>query len=121
MPEVQAPPSVTGANRRRSQRVMLSVPIVVAGLDAGGSAFREEARTLIVNAHGALINLTQRVALGQTLVLKNQTTEEEQGCRVVFLGDPHEGGTHVGVEFDRAAPHFWPVNFLPDDWKQPKS
>src|SRR5690348_17760655 len=50
----------TDPGRRRSMRVLLSVPIVVSGKDADNKGFTEEARTLVVNAHGALIALADR-------------------------------------------------------------
>ena len=55
--------------RRRSMRVLLSVPIHVSGKTAGGEEFAEETRTLVVNAHGALISLAGHVAAEQTITL----------------------------------------------------
>ena len=53
--------------RRRSMRVLLSVPIVVSGKTANNEDFKEETRTLVVNAHGALIALAAQVVAQQTL------------------------------------------------------
>jgi hypothetical protein len=44
----------TDPGRRRSMRVLLSVPIQVRGKNAQNQDFTEETRTLVVNAHGAL-------------------------------------------------------------------
>ena len=54
--------------------------------------------------------------MGADLVLINPVTEEEQECRVVYLGDTSEKGTRVGVEFLSPSPHFWGVDFAPQDW-----
>jgi hypothetical protein len=35
---------------------------------------------------------------------------------VVYLGDTSERGTRVGVEFLSPSPHFWGVEFAPEDW-----
>ena len=51
-----------------------------------------------------------------TLVLINPVTEEEQECRVVYIGDTSEKGTRIGVEFLSPSPHFWGVEFAPQDW-----
>jgi len=39
--------------QRRSQRLLLDVPLVVSGEADGKKAFREDTFTLVVNAHGA--------------------------------------------------------------------
>src|SRR5258708_36955637 len=45
------------------------------------------------------------------LVITNPETQEEQECRVVYLGDPGDNGQRVGVEFLTPAPRFWGVEF----------
>jgi hypothetical protein len=35
---------------------------------------------------------------------------------VVYLGDTSEKGTRIGVEFLSPSPHFWGVEFAPQDW-----
>jgi hypothetical protein len=56
-------------NQRRSQRVMLAVKILVGGNCLDGKKFSEEAETSVVNAHGALIHLAEKVILGQLLTI----------------------------------------------------
>jgi hypothetical protein len=48
---------------------------------------------------------------GEMLVLTNPETQEEQECRIVYLGEPVEKGQRVGVEFLTPAPRFWGVEF----------
>ena len=48
---------------------------------------------------------------GELLVLVNPTTQEEQECRIVFLGEIGDRGQRVGVEFLTPAPHFWGIDF----------
>src|SRR5260370_32053190 len=43
------------ANRRRSQRVLMTVPVRVSGKSAAGLPFEEETHTRAISAHGALI------------------------------------------------------------------
>ena len=47
------------ANRRRSERVMLQVPVVVQARTRDGEEVREETRTVAVNAHGPLRTLAK--------------------------------------------------------------
>jgi hypothetical protein len=102
--------------KRRSQRIVLSVSVVAYRSQKQGLAFSEETRTLMVSAHGALISLTVKVAVDQTLLLKNALTGEEQECRVVFTQKKAMGSTEVGIEFRQAAPGFWRIAFPPIDW-----
>ena len=102
--------------KRRSQRLALSVPVVAYRSQKQGLAFSEGTRTLVVSAHGALISLTTKVAVNQTLLLKNALTGEEQECRVVFTETKEMRSREVGIEFRHPAPGFWRIAFPPIDW-----
>lgn len=103
------------ANRRRSQRVILNVPVTVSGEIPSGK-FSEQTKTMVVNAHGALIMLAAKVAQGQMLELKSPSHPESQTCKVVYIGPTVQGQTQVGIEFTKPTPHFWHVAFPPDNW-----
>ena len=104
-------------NTRRSQRVLLRMPVLVCGQAENDSSLSEETHTLLVNAQGALIALATRVQPGQTLVLKNRVSGEEQECRVVHMGEKQADKNEIGIEFSRPAPKFWHIGFPPADWK----
>src|SRR5258708_10088730 len=72
--------------RRRSQRVLMQVPIRVYGNDAQGKKFEEETATLAINAHGALVMMQARVTSGSKVQVQHNLTKEEQECHVAFLG-----------------------------------
>jgi hypothetical protein len=101
---------------RRSSRVFTRIPVRAAGKDTDGRKFRENSQTIVINAHGGLLYLQRSLELGAELTLINPVTEEEQECRVVYLGDTSDKGTRVGVEFLSPSPHFWGVEFAPQDW-----
>lgn len=105
--------------RRRSMRVLLSVPIVVTGKTSDGEDFSEDARTLVVNAHGALIALGAQVSAGQPIVVANKATRQSLECRVVYLGNSQGGKTQMGIEFLKPSSTFWQIDFPPDDWIVP--
>jgi hypothetical protein len=109
-------PNSRMSHLRRSQRVCLSLPIVVLREGPGTNVASEETHTLIVNAHGALIQLALTVEIGQLLGIKNMQTMEELVCRVVHLGPDHPGKREVGIEFELASPRFWRIAFPPSDW-----
>jgi hypothetical protein len=114
---VQTPnlPSGTGA-RRRSQRVLMQVPVRLRGKDAQGQDFEESTETLAINAHGALVLLSARVTSGGVIVMRHNKTEEEQECQVAFLGPVRGGKAEIGLEFSVPRPAFWRVAFPPEDW-----
>lgn len=102
--------------RRRSQRVLMQVPVRVRGNDGQGKQFEEEASTLAINAHGALVQLQAKLTSGASVLLQHKQTQEEQECHVVFLGPVRSGKAEIGLEFTAACPTFWRVAFPPEDW-----
>ena len=102
--------------RRRSQRVLMQVSVRVRGDDVQGKSFEEEATTLAINAHGALIQLQARLKSGGKVLLQHKQTQEEQECMVVFLGPVRSGKAEIGLEFSSPRPTFWRVAFPPEDW-----
>ncbi len=101
---------------RRSTRVFMRVRVVASGKNHDGRKFREACESIVINAHGGLLYLNQPLENGAMIMLANPFTQEEQECRIVFLGDAAEKGQRVGVEFLSPAPHFWGVEFEPTDW-----
>ena len=102
---------------RRSQRVLLRIPIFVRWHPEGEGPLTEETTTLEVNAHGALISLAMRVRAGQKLVLRNWATAKEQECMVVHLKEKQGGKNEVGIAFLIPNAQFWNIAFPPIDWK----
>jgi len=119
MAQVSNTPTHTGA-RRRSQRVLMQVPIRLRGTDVQGKDFEELTETLAINAHGALVLLTARLVSGGLVHMRHNKTEEEQECHVAFLGPVRSGKAEIGLEFTTPRPTFWRVAFPPEDWT-PKS
>jgi hypothetical protein len=110
------------SNRRRSQRVILTMSITIRG-EAGSTKeapFVEDTHTLVVNLHGALIVLAGKVTKGQRLRMINRATQEEQVCRVASITTVPDGKTQVGVEFLQPSPDFWRISFPPEDWVIPE-
>ena len=101
---------------RRSQRVVLRVPVLVYRSGKAEPPFFEGTHTLVVSAHGALLGLAADVAPEQRLVLQHSLSGEEQECRIVFTNKKLSGPTEVGIEFQKPAPNFWHIAFPPVDW-----
>ncbi len=104
------------ANRRRSQRVLVTVPIRVSGQSGAGPRFEEETHTRSISAHGALILLLAQVYRGQRLTLSNVQTKAALECVVAHIDKRQSNQPQVGVEFALPNPTFWHVAFPPKDW-----
>jgi hypothetical protein len=105
------------AERRRSERLLLDVPLVVRGESPESKPFQEKTFTISVSAHGTLLVLATKVALGQTLLLRNPHCQDEVVGRVIRFGIPYGGLARVGIDFAQPAPEFWPVESLPGSWR----
>ena len=104
------------ANRRRSQRVLMTIPIRVSGQSGAGLSFEEETHTRAISAHGALILVSTQVHRGQRLTLSNVQTKAALECVVAHIDRHQKDHPQVGVEFTLPNPMFWHVSFPPKDW-----
>jgi hypothetical protein len=108
--------SADEANKRRSSRVFIRIRVMAKGKNLDGRAFRQPTETIVINAHGGLLYLNETLEMGSDVTIINPETEDEQECRVVYLGGSADRGQRVGLEFLTPAPHFWGVEFPPPDW-----
>jgi hypothetical protein len=94
---------------------MLAIAIVVEGQKEKGKV-SQATSTIVLNAHGALMQLGEHVVIGQPLKIRNVKTGEECACTVGHVGVGQSGMTEVGIEFLEPSPRFWHVAFPPADW-----
>ena len=106
----------TNNEQRRSERVKLTVPVMVTAAAVDGHEIQELTQTAIVNAHGGLFRSTIEFLVAQPLVLTNLNTNLKESARVVRAEMLPNGEFGVAFEFDNAAPEFWQVEDAPDDW-----
>jgi len=107
---------LTGEERRRSQRVILRIPVTLRFIVAGKTVV-VPATTVSVNDHGAML-LCKRGFDTQTVVeLENDRTSEKMQCRVTRTPIENADGYLVPVEFAKPSPQFWRISFPPRDWK----
>lgn len=104
------------ANRRRSERVVLRVSVVVIAEDEEHKPIEETAETQVVNAHGGLMRMRSHLHVGQSFQLSNPRNHMEITCRVVRAEEEGMEFYRVAFEFSRPAPKFWPIVFPPADW-----
>jgi len=97
--------------RRRSKRLGLSVAVYVYGMNVSGEAFRELTSAISVSANGGLLVLAATVQEGQTILVQNRSTRQEQECRVVHVRFREDDKWAVGVAFTKVAADFWQISF----------
>jgi hypothetical protein len=97
--------------RRRTMRVMLSVPLKVHGISAEGETFAVETKSHTVSLHGASIELEHAVAIGDILLLENELTREQVDGKVVTIKRGRDGKIYVGIEFTDLHLNFWHMAF----------
>ena len=105
-----------GAEKRRSYRLSLQIPIHVDYFPNDPGRLVSDTVTIKVNTHGALFRVPWGVPRGQELLVQNSSSLETQHATVVFVEYAGDGNFDVGVDFIRPNPTFWGVTFPPDDW-----
>ena len=104
------------ADRRLSQRILLPIAVRISGESPHGQRIEEMTSTLVINAHGALLQLREPVREGQLLSIKNMSAGEETNCTVRDISAVPGGLMEIGLEFTEARSRFWRVAFPPPDW-----
>jgi hypothetical protein len=105
-----------GNDKRRSQRVVLQIAVLVKTRTPHNNADQVQARTLVVNAHGGLLEGPLMVVANQKITIVNPRTRAEVHCRVVRVERPSSMMATVAFEFHEPTAQFWPITFPPEDW-----
>src|ERR1700721_3551618 len=97
----------------RSQRLFLQVRGVVDGKLANKFPFSEETHTIVVNAHGALVEMGLALDQGQAVNLLNVRTSDKTECMVKLVTPAEAKKFNVALESTKQNPGFWPISFPP--------
>jgi PilZ domain len=101
---------------RRSDRVALTLLLEASGQDLNGQDFRDSARTLLINRHGAVIVLDRELAPEQRIHLRRRApmeTHREGEVRVVGQFGKQSEGAVYGIEVLGDQTDLWGVDFPP--------
>jgi hypothetical protein len=100
--------------RRRSERVLIRIPIKVIGTDPVGREVDTDAEAVVVSRHGALIRINAELVPNSHIRITNSFTRKEELFRVVWVGERKaESGFDVGVELLNPSDVFWGIIFPP--------
>jgi len=98
--------------KRRSERVLLRIPIEVRGTDAEGRPFTEKTHTLVINRHGARIALKAPLKSEARITITNRQSAMSCPFRVVGRTGKSLGeGPEWGVECLEPGVNFWGISF----------
>jgi len=101
-----------GAQARKSERVLLRIPIRVEGKDTLGKAFDETTHTLVVNRSGGLIIVPQLLQPGAIIKITNLTNKISCPFEVVMRPAKSLSGTpEWGVKCLEPDADIWGVHF----------
>lgn len=102
---------VTVDERRRSDRLWLTIPLRVEGVDSSGQAFEYEGRARALSRHGALIHIPRLLEEGQRVRLKSPMGHFESEFRVVNCALAGDEGGEYGLECLDEDDNFWGIEF----------
>jgi hypothetical protein len=112
MPHPSARPAATrqptAEERRRSQRVLVRMPVVI---HVSGKALQGNTHT--VSAGGAMVILKEGISEGTKVTVENPATKTKVEAKVVRPPQMNQEGSLVPVEFATPSPTFWNIFFPP--------
>ncbi len=97
--------------RRRTQRVSLTVPIAVHGHHEDGQKFCIHVKSNAVSQHGAQLESEHPLVVGQSVIIVNESNARKVEARIVSIQRKRDGKTYVGVEFLSGEINFWNMTF----------
>jgi len=109
-----------GEERRRSQRVIIRVPVTLV-VTENGQDLRISAHTVAVNIHGAMVVCPRALDANTRLEVVNGRTEQKIDSRVTRTPRESAEGYLIPLEFTSPSPNFWQITFPPTNWKGPEN
>ncbi len=98
----------SGADRRRSERKVLHLPVEIEGEIAQGQPAVGPAEIVAASTHGALMKSNYELVLGSTVKIKNPANAVQGEFRVVWTSSiPLEAAWNIGLETDSAPAEMW--------------
>lgn len=104
-------PDGTDAERRKSRRFPVVVPVEVSWRGADGIAVKEDAVARLVNANGGFLKMSNYPTLGSRVTLANFLSAQAAEARVLAAPDSRQGVANgIVVELIVPSDTFWGVD-----------
>lgn len=97
--------------RRRTQRVALTVPLSLIGEHEDGQKFCVHVKSNAVSQHGAQVETEHPLLVGQVIIVRNESNARKVEARIASVQRKRDGKTYVGMEFLSAEINFWNMTF----------
>ena len=110
---VREPQLSPSDERRRGQRAILRMPVVLRYMPHNLEPISVNALTMSVNDHGATVMCNRSFPQNSELELENRRTWQKISCKVKRPPKETPEGFQLALEFDHPALGFWPVAFPP--------
>jgi len=107
------------SERRRSERVSESIPLIVRGLDLLGQPFEERTSTLYLNLHGCIYSSKHHLPKNSwvTLGLREGSECRNVRARIAWLQRPQSVREAFEVAVELESPgNVWGIQFPPENW-----
>src|SRR5882672_7298182 len=105
----------SGSSKRRSDRVLVALPINLTATDSNGVRFTEACFTEMVSLHGASVALPRRASAEHPVTLQRRSLDLQVQARILGQLGIRPGFHLYGIAFTEHAPNFWGINFPPPD------
>ena len=109
--------------RRRSERVSKSLPVIVRGIDLLGQPFEERTSTLAINLHGCRYASKHHLPKNTwvTLEVPESSQRRHVRARVAWIQRPHSVREffQIAVELESPA-NIWSLASPPPNWETPE-
>lgn len=113
-------PAIVAPEQRRSERILLMIPVEVEGIDVNGASFTERTRTFSINRNGAYLSLKNVPQQGDDISVTNLGTRQTCIFRLCESGkDPSGEITAWGIECLEPEVNFWQIRF-PEKAAEPR-
>jgi hypothetical protein len=112
-------PAIAEQEKRRSERILLKIPVNVAGIDAYGKSFEELTFTLSINRDGAFLWIRNSLREGDNITVTNLGTRKSCAFRLRESDkNPSSEFMAWGIECLEPNANFWQIRF-PDKPPEP--
>lgn len=106
--------------KRRSERVLIRVPIRIRGVGHDGREVVEPAETTVVSRSGALLRTSSLLKLDSPLAVTNDLSRATANFRVAWIAEiKHDGLWEIGIEAADAREDFWGIRFPASKERKP--
>jgi hypothetical protein len=101
------------SERRRTTRSSMTMNVLAYGETDNREKFNFWTKTTSVAAHGGVIQMEQRLQVGQVFQLMNEYNMKKAVARMVAVRQAHDGVILGAFEFVERGENFWSMAFPP--------